>query len=72
MATETTTSYSVTRYRDGAVIGRVDLTPGQYRRYAAIAQMPEGLVRLGDMPHDLYDLHEGHQGESPDTTIWLD
>lgn len=64
--------YSVVRYNDGEVIGSVELTAEQFARYERLSQQPEGLVRLGAMPHDLYNLDTDHQDESENTTIYLD
>lgn len=68
----TTKTYSVRRYNDGKAIGSVELTPEQFGRYGSIAQKPEGLVRLGAMPHDLYELDAEYQDTHEDTTIYLD
>jgi hypothetical protein len=68
----TATTYAVRRYDDGRQIGSVKLTSEQFRRYEAMTQQPEGLIRLGAMPHDLYDLDEEYQDTHGDTTIYLD
>ena len=67
----TTTQYTVRRYPDGQAIGSADLTTEQYEHYAAMAQQPEGIIRLGAMPHDLYDLDREWQGLHEDTMIYL-
>lgn len=68
----TATTYSVRRYSDGREIGRVDLSPEQFARYKAMAQQPEGLIALGDLPHDLYNLDEEYQDTAASTTVYLD
>ena len=68
----TTTSYTVRRYSDNEALGRVDLTDEQFARYAAMSQQPQGVIRLGAMPHDLYSLDVEYQDESPESVIWLD
>lgn len=70
--TTTKTMYAVCRYNDATQIGSVELTTEQYRRYEAMSQQPEGLIRLGAMPHDLYDLDEEHQDTSENTTVYLE
>ncbi len=68
----TITNYTVRRYNDGKAIGSVDLIPEQFSRYESLAQQPEGLIRLGAMPHDLYELDDQYQDTHEDTTIYLD
>lgn len=68
----TTESFAVTRHIDGIIIGHSVLTPEQFASYEAMSQMPGGLIRLGVMPHDYYELYAEYQDTSPDTTIWLD
>ena len=70
--TSTTTNYTVRRYSDNQAIGSVDLTTEQFRLYESMSQQPEGLIALGDLPHDLYSLDAQHQGLPPSTTIYLD
>ncbi len=65
-------TYQVKRYNDGQAIGSVDLTADQFARYERIAQQPEGIVRLGAMPHDLYNLDTEYQDTHEDTSIYLD
>lgn len=67
-----TTNYTVRRYQDNQAVGNVDLTAEQFARYESMAQQPQGLIALGDMPHDLYNLDEQYQDLSPSTTIYLD
>lgn len=67
-----TTNYTVRRYQDNQDVGNVDLTAEQFARYESMAQQPQGLIALGDMPHDLYNLDEQYQDLSPSTTIYLD
>jgi hypothetical protein len=64
--------YNVVRYSDGVVIGSVSLDSEQFARYDRLSQQPEGLVRLGAVPHDLYNLDADYQDESENTTIYLD
>jgi len=64
--------HQVKRYNDGKTIGEVELTAEQFERYESLAQQPEGIIRLGAMPHDLYDLAEEYQDTHEDTTIYLD
>lgn len=68
----TTTNYTVRRYDNNQAIGSVDLTAEQFARYESLAQQPEGLIRLGAMPHDLYELDADYQDTHEDTTIYLD
>ena len=70
--TATTTQYTVRRYSDSQAIGSVDLTAEQFAKYESMSQQPQGLIALGDMPHDLYNLDDEYQDLSPSTTIWLD
>lgn len=70
--TTRTTKYIVRRYIDNEAIGVANLTVEQFRHYEAMAQQPQGLIRLGAMPHDYYDLDAEFQGESEESTIWLD
>lgn len=70
MATTTkTATYKITTYRDGDVIGIVEMTAEQYRRYEAKAQWPEGIIRAG---HVLSSDKITECGIAPDTTIYLD
>ncbi len=69
---DATTSYSVKRYNDGKTIGTVELTAKQFARYESLAQQPEGIIRLGAMPHDLYELDAEYQDTHEDTTVYLD
>ena len=68
----TTTSYTVRRCNDNQAIGSANLTDEQYRHYEAMSQQPEGLIRLGALPHDYYDLDGEYQDAHEDTTIYLD
>lgn len=67
-----TTTYTVTRYSDGQAIGRSELTVEQFGHYQSMAQQPEGIIRLGALPHDYYDLDVDYQDESENTTVYLD
>mgnify|MGYP001163306489 CR=1 FL=1 len=66
------TKYTVRRYDNSQAIGAVELTDEQFARYESLAQQPQGLIRLGAMPHDLYELDAEYQDTHEDTTIWLD
>lgn len=68
----TTERYSVKRYSDNVVIGHVTLTPAQFSRYDAMSQQPGGLAKIGELPHDLYELDEEYQDAGPDTVIFLE
>ena len=70
--TATTTKYTVRRYQDNRAVGEVELTAEQFAHYEAMAQQPEGLIRLGSMPHDYYNLDSEYQDLHEDATIWLD
>ncbi len=67
-----TTRYSVCRYNDGQAIGTADLTAERFADYRAMSQKPEGLIRLGALPHDMYDLEADYQDTHEDTTVYLD
>jgi hypothetical protein len=67
-----TTTYTVRRYSDNQAIGESKLTAEQFAHYEGMSQQPEGLIRLGAMPHDYYDLEPEYQDTHEDTTIWLD
>lgn len=64
--------YNVVRYNDGQVVGQVELTEDQFRRYQSMSQQPEGLINIGNMPHDLYNLDPEYQDLPENTTIYLD
>jgi hypothetical protein len=66
------TTYTVRKYSTGERLGEITLTAAQFGRYESIAQQPEGLMRLGALPHDLYDLDADRQDTHEDTTIYLD
>ncbi len=66
------TNYTVRRYSDNKAIGSVDLTAEQFSLYESMSQQPQGLIRLGAMPHDLYELDAEYQDTHEDTTIYLD
>ena len=70
--TTATKNYTVRRYSDDQAVGSVDLTSEQFSRYEGMAQQPQGLIALGDMPHDLYELAEEFWNLSPSVTIWFD
>ncbi len=67
-----TTNYTIRRYGDNQAIGTVDLTGEQFNVYESMCQTPQGLIRLGAMPHDLYGLYEEFQDISENTSVWLD
>lgn len=64
--------YNVIRYNDGKCIGSANLTDQQHKHYLAMSQQPEGIIRLGALPHDYYDLDEDCQDESGDTVVYID
>lgn len=67
------TIYQITRYNDGKAIGSVGLTAEQFARYESLAQQPEGIIiRLGAMPHDLYELDVEYQDTHEDALVYLD
>lgn len=66
------TTHDVVRYSDGQVIGLVNLTADQFGEYESQAQQPEGLIRLGALPHDFYELDDEYQDTHEDTTVYLD
>jgi hypothetical protein len=68
----TKTKYDVKNYATGETIGAANLTDEQFAHYMSMAQQPEGLIRLGAMPHDMYDLDSEHQDAGENTTIYLD
>lgn len=65
------TGYTVITYQDGVIVGHVELTDEQFAHYIEMSQKPEGIIRLGDMPHDYYNLYPQYQDLNPDTTIFL-
>lgn len=66
------TAYSLIRYNDGVTIGRGNLTPDQLARYVDMAQKPEGIIRLGALPHDFYELDADYQDTSAETTVFFE
>ena len=73
MTTKTTiTCYTVRRYNDAEAIGEANLTAEQYRHYEGMAQQPEGIIRLGALPHAYYDLDADYQDTHEDTSVYLD
>jgi len=66
------TAYSLIRYHDGVTIGQGNLTPDQLTRYLDMAQKPEGIIRLGALPHDFYDLEDEYQDTHEDTTVFFE
>jgi hypothetical protein len=65
-------AYNVKRYQDGQTIGSASITNEQFAHYMAMSQQPEGIIRLGALPHDYYDLDADYQDMSADTTVYLD
>ena len=63
--------YEIISYQENVTLGRFELTDAQHRQYLAMSQQPQGLIRLGDLPHDLYELDPEHQGTHEDTTVWI-
>lgn len=66
-----TTRYALTRYQDGVVLGYAILTDEQFCHYSDMSQQPQGLMRLGAMPHDWYELKDQYQDAHEDTTVFL-
>lgn len=66
------TSYVVRRYRDGVAIGGAQLSVEQFAHYEAMAQQPEGIIRLGALPHEFYDLDPYYQDTGEDVSVYLD
>ena len=64
--------YIVRSYYDAEAIGSADLTDEQFAHYTAMAQSPEGIIRLGAMPHSYYALDAEHQDTHEDTPVYLD
>lgn len=67
-----TATYTVRRYNDSQAIGSATLTDEQLRHYEAMSQQPEGIIRLGALPHDYYDLDAEHQDAGENTSVYLD
>lgn len=65
-------TYKVTRYNDGQVMGKVQLSEERFADYQAMSQQPEGIIRLGAMPADMYELDAEYQDCHEDTTVYLD
>lgn len=63
------TRYALTRYQDGVVLGYALLKAEEFRHYSDMA--PQGLIRLGAIPHDWYDLKGEYQDSHEDTTVFL-
>ncbi len=68
----TTTRYAVTCYKTGEVMGHVELTADQFARYESMSQQPQGIIALGDLPHDLYELDAEYQDAPASTVVYLD
>lgn len=64
-------NYCVKRYEDNQTIGIATLTSEQWQRYLAMSQQPQGLIRLGALPHDWYSLDDEFQGTHEDTAVYL-
>lgn len=54
-------------YNDGKKIGTTSHTESEWK---AMSQQPEGLIRLGALPHDSYDLMPEYQGLHEDTAVY--
>lgn len=67
-----TTTHDVVRYHDGQAIGTAILTADQFGEYESQAQPPQGLIRLGALGHDVYELDAEHSDTTDDTTVYLD
>ncbi len=66
------TKYDVIRSEDHEVIGRVDLTNEEWDVYRTQAEETQNKVRMADIPHALFNLHEQWQHLDPDTTVYLE
>lgn len=64
--------YDVKIYESGKTIGTANITAEQFRHYMAMSQQPEGLIRLGALPHDYYDLAAEFQDTGENTTVFLE
>ncbi len=64
--------YTVRIYSTGQAIGTANITAEQFRHYEAMAQQPEGIIRLGALPMDFYDLEGEFQGTGEETSVYLD
>lgn len=67
-----TTTFIVRSYYDAEAIGSATLDAGQFACYEAMSQSPEGIIRLGALPHTYYDLDDEYQGTHEDTLVYLD
>ena len=63
--------YIVVRDTDNIVIGESKLTGGQFLHYRSMATRPEGVIRLGAIPHEFYDLRDEFQDTHEDTLVFL-
>jgi hypothetical protein len=59
---------TIYRYTDGKAIGTSSMDESDY---LAQSQQPEGLIRLGAIPDDQYDLDEECQDIHEDTTVYM-
>lgn len=66
-----TTTYFLFRYQDGQEIGTAVLTAEQFANCMAMAQQPEGIIRLGALPHEYYELSDDYRGLHEDITVFL-
>lgn len=62
-------TYTITSYKTGEIIGQSELTVDQSQHLESMLQMPEGIIRLGAVPHDYYDLDAEYQDTHEDTTV---
>jgi len=63
---------TIHKYQTGNQIGSTTLTVDQWEHYMSLAQQPEGVIALGDLPTDLYGLDNAHQHLPPHTTVYID
>lgn len=72
MNNATTIRYEVKVYKTGETVGHIDLTSEQFAKYESMSQQPQGIIALGDLPHDLYELDAENQDLPASTVVYLD
>lgn len=65
------TTYTLRRYSDGVAVGRCLLTEDQLAHYKSMAQQPEGVIRLGALPHSYYVLSDEYQSMNEDLGVFI-
>lgn len=65
------TKYDVIRSDDQQVVGRVDLTNEEWEAYRTKAEETNDRVRMEDIPHAVFNLHEQWQHLDPETLVYL-